>query len=290
MIAPYIFNILILICIYVILATSLNFALGYTGLLNLGHIAFFGIGAYASVLLVQAGIPYIIALPAAGVIAGFFGFLLILATRKIKGDYLALVTLGFSFVIHSVLLNWTSVTRGPLGIPGIPKPSILGFTISSGFIYFIFALIIAFITWFILNKIVNSPFGRLMQATRDDELGLRVLGKNTSMIKTKVLIISAFFAGIAGSLFAHHITFIDPASFSLQEIILVLTIVIVGGLASLRGSIFATIIILVIPEILRFLSLPGTIVGPARNMIYAVILVAILLWRPRGLFGRVDLN
>jgi len=285
-----ILNILILICIYVILSVSLNFALGYTGLLNLGHIAFFGIGAYTSVLLVQSGTPYIIAIASAGAMTSILGFLLIRATGRIKGDYLALATLGFNFVVYSILLNWNSVTRGPLGIPGIPKPSVFGLEISTNLSYFTFVLVIAIFTVIILNLIVRSSFGRLMQATRDDEIGLRVLGKNTFKIKTKVMMISAFFAGIAGSLFAHYIGFIDPANFSLQEIILVLTIVIVGGLASLKGSILATIIIIVIPELLRFLPLPSTILGPEQQMIYAAILVLILLWKPRGLLGRIDLE
>ncbi len=286
----YIIHLLIIVGIYVVLATSLNIALGYAGLLNLGHIAFFGIGAYTSALLVEGGAPFLVGFIAAGVMAGIFGYLLVLATGRLKGDYLALATLGFNFVIYSVLLNWTSLTRGPLGIPGIDKPVIFGLEIASNEMYLIFVSVVAVLVVYILHKIVSSPFGRLLQAARDDEVGLRVLGKNTFALKWKAMVISSFFAGIAGSLFAHYISYIDPSSFTLPEIILILTIVIVGGAASLKGSVVGAFVIILVPEALRFLSLPSSIVGPARQIFYALILIGILLYRPRGLFGRVDLT
>jgi len=290
MISAYLIHLLIVMGIYVILAISLNLALGFTGLVNFGHIAFFGIGAYASTLLVMAGVPFIIAFIAAGLFASLFGYLLVLATKKLKGDYFALATLGFSFVIYSLFLNLQSVTNGPLGIIGIPKPSFFGLTLNSNFSYLVFVLIIAFVSIYLINRIVKSSFGRLLGAVRDDEMGLRILGKNTSKIKYKAMAISAFFAGLAGSLFAHYITFIDPSSFYLGDIILILSIVIIGGLASIRGSIVATVLILLIPEILRFLALPSSIIGPMRQIIYALILILILIFRPKGLFGRVDLE
>jgi len=290
MISPYLTNLAVLILIYIILSVSLNLALGYTGLLNLGHVAFFAIGAYTSALLTKAGYPFVFAFIASGIVASLFGFLLVLATRRLKGDYLALATLGFSYVCYAVLLNWSSLTRGPLGIAGIIKPNIFGWQIHSTGEYAMYALIVCIISIMIMMWIVRSPFGRLMQALRDDELGLRVLGKNTYRIKLKVMGISAFFAGIAGSLFAHYLTYIDPSSFILSEIILMITIVIAGGLASIRGSIVATGIILLIPELLRFIQLPSSVLGPLRQMLYASILIIILMFRPRGIFGRVDLE
>ncbi|MFQ5621480.1 MAG: branched-chain amino acid ABC transporter permease [Candidatus Nanoarchaeia archaeon] len=287
---PYVVHLLVLVCIYVILSTSLDFALGHTGLMNLGHIAFFGIGAYTSVLLNMSGVPYPAALLAAGLFASVFGYFLVYATKNLKGDYLALATLGFNFVIYSILLNWTSLTRGPLGIPGIPKPNILGYVIKSNMQYLIFAAIICVVCVYILKRIAESPFGRLLHAARDDEVGLRVLGKDTSKLKYKAMMISAFFAGIAGSLFAHYITYIDPSSFTLTEIILVFTIVIVGGIASFKGNIVSTFIILLIPEALRFVNMPSSILGPMRQIVYAMILLLILLYKPRGLFGRIDLE
>jgi branched-chain amino acid transport system permease protein len=290
MISAYLLHLLIIIGIYIILVASLNLALGYTGLLNLGHVAFFAIGAYTSALLVKAGIPFLVAFLAAGLLAAIFGFLLVALTRKLKGDYLALATLAFVFVVVDVIVNWTSVTRGPLGIPGIMKPEFFGFVVQNSFAYFLFVWIVCGLSLLILWRIVVSPFGRLLQATRDDAIGLRVLGKSTFSLQWKAMAISAFFAGVAGSLYAHYITFIDPTSFMLTEVILLLTILIVGGIASLKGSVVATFVIILVPEGLRFLSLPSGIVGPLRQIFYAVILLGILLWRPRGLFGRVDLE
>ncbi|MBI5393481.1 branched-chain amino acid ABC transporter permease [Candidatus Woesearchaeota archaeon] len=290
MIEQYIMSVFIYVCIYIILTLSLNISLGYTGLINLGHIALFGIGAYSSTLLMMnLDLPFIISFLSAGIITSLFGLLLVFATKKLKGDYFALATLGFSFVIYSLLLNLVGLTRGPLGIPGIPKPSFFGITLTTTFSYLLFAIFITALCVFIIYKIVHSPFGRLLQATRDDEIGLRVLGKNTNLLKYKSMMISAFFAAIAGSLFAHYITFIDPTSFVLHEVILLLTMVIVGGIASFKGSIIAPFIIILIPELLRFLSIPSAILGPMRQIIYAFILLLILYYKPRGLFGRVDL-
>ncbi len=283
-------HVLILIFIYIILVVSLNLALGYTGLLNLGHVAFFGIGAYTSALLALEGLTYLAAMIAAGLFASVFGYLLVIATDRLKGDYLAMATLGFSFVVYSLLLNLGEITRGAMGIPGIPKPSILGITFLTNDEYLVFVFLICLISVFIMYRIVNSPFGKLLEATRDNAVCLRVLGKNTLSLKYKAMMISAFFAGISGSLYAHYITFIDPTSFYISELILVLTIVIVGGLASIKGSIVATTVIIYLPELLRLLEMPSSVMGPARQAIYALILIAILMIRPRGLFGKVDLE
>ena len=287
--SAYLIHLGILIGIYVILATSLNLAMGFTGLLNLGHIAFFGIGAYTSALLTMAGVPFIVAFFLAGILAALFGFLLVLATRNLKGDYLGLATLGFGFVVYSIFLNWTGLTRGPLGIPGIPKPSLLTWTIQSNTEYLFFVLLVTALTLLLLWILTGAPYGRVLEAVRDDEIAAKVLGKNVSKLKCQAMGISAFFAGIAGSLFAHYITYIDPSSFFLSDMVLLLTIVMIGGLASLRGSVVATVIILLIPEALRFVALPSSMIGSMRQMMYALLLIVILLYRPRGFSGRVDL-
>jgi len=290
MIDAYLIHLLILIGIYLILAISLQLAVGFTGLLNLGHIAFYAIGAYVSALLALSGWPFWTCFLLAGIVAMFFGFLLAIPTNKLKGDYLALATLAFTFVIYAITLNWTSLTRGPLGLPGIPKPNLLGFTFSSNISFLILTFTIALISYLIIRKITKSPFGKVLEATRDDELATRVLGKNTFKMKSYALGISAFFAGIAGSLYAHYITFIDPSSFTLLQLIPVLCIVIIGGLASLKGTIIATIILILLPEPLRFIGFPSSIVGPARQMIYALLLLLILIKKPRGLYGRIELE
>jgi branched-chain amino acid transport system permease protein len=290
MIEAYFIHLAILVGIYLILALSLQLALGYTGLINLGHIAFFAIGAYTSALLTLNGIPFIIAIILAGIISAFFGFLLSIPTNKLKGDYLALATLAFTFVVYAVTLNWTSLTRGPLGLPGIPKPSILGLSFSSNISFLILTIIIALAVYFIIKRLVDSPFGKVLEATRDNELATKVLGKNTFKIKSIALATSAFFAGIAGSLYAHYITYIDPSNFTIMQLIPILCIVIIGGLASLRGTIIATTILILLPEPLRFIGFPSSVVGPMRQIIYALILLLILIYRPKGFFGKVELE
>ena len=290
MIEAYFIHLAILVGIYLILALSLQLALGYTGLINLGHIAFFAVGAYVSALLTLNGTPFIIAIILAGIISAFFGFLLSIPTNKLKGDYLALATLAFTFVVYAVTLNWTSLTRGPLGLPGIPKPLIFGLSFSSNLSFLILTLIIVLAVYFIIKKLIDSPFGKVLEATRDNELATKVLGKNTFKIKSIALGTSAFFAGIAGSLYAHYITYIDPSSFTIMQLIPILCIVIIGGLASLKGTIIATIILILLPEPLRFIGFPSSVVGPMRQIIYALILLLILIYRPKGFFGKVELE
>jgi len=290
MFTAYLIHLLILIGIYLILALALQIALGFSGLLNLGHIAFYCIGAYTSALLASAGWPWWLCFVSAGLLAMFFGFLLSLPTNKLKGDYLALATLGFSFVIYAIALNWVGLTRGPLGLPGIPKPEILGINFSSNLSFLILVLFINLLVYLLVRRIVNSPFGKAMQATRDDELAAKVLGKNTFKIKTISLMISAFFAGLAGSLYASYITFIDPSSFTLMQLIPIFCIVIIGGLASLKGTAIACVILVLLPEPLRFIGFPSSVVGPMRQIIYALLLLLILIYRPKGFYGQVELE
>ena len=290
MFSAYLIHLSILICIYIILAISLQLAVGFTGLLNLGHIAFYAIGAYTSALLALAGYPFWFCILAAGIMAMIFGFLLSLPINKIKGDYLALATMGFSFVVYAVLLNWTDLTNGPLGLPGIPKPQLFNFDFSQNYNFLILAAVIALISYIIIKLITISPFGKVLESIRDNEQAAKILGKNTFKMKVYAMVISAFFAGIAGSLYAYYITYIDPSSFTIMELIPVLSIVIVGGLASLEGTIVAAVILTLLPEPLRFIGFPSSIVGPARQIIYALFLLLILISKPKGFYGRVKLE
>ena len=286
MIEAYILHLLVLICIYAILAMSLNFAMGVTGLLNIGHVAFYAIGAYTSALLaVKLGVPMWAGLLLGGLLAALAGILLSLPTRKLRGDYLALATLGFAVIMEAVLKNWMSLTNGPMGVPSIPKPSLFGVELSSAIYYLILVLIFVAITYFFIKYLTDSPFGRVLKAIRDDELVAKALGKNTPKFKMIALAISAFFAGIAGSLFAHYISFIDPTGFTVMESILIISMIIVGGLGSIEGSILGTIIILILPEPLRFLPLPSYAIGALRQLLYAGLLILLLIIRPRGLLG-----
>lgn len=275
---------------FTILIVSLNLALGYAGILNLGHVAFFAIGAYTSAILTGMGVPFLLAFGCSALVAGFFGCILTALTARLKGDYVALATLGFSFVAISVITNWRSLTRGPYGIAGIDKPEVFGWQIVTNNHYFVLTFIVAAISVYKIYRIVNSRYGKLLEALRDDAIGLQALGKNIFKLKYQAMMISAAFAGVAGSLFAHYITYIHPTNFFLADIILMLSIVIVGGLASVRGSVIATALLILLTESIRFIDLPSAILGPSRLIIYSVVLLIILMYRPRGLFGRIDLS
>jgi len=286
MVLPYFENLIILGSIFSILTVGLNVSMGYTGLFNLGHAAFFAIGAYVSALLVLGlGFPFWVALLCAALFAAFFGFLLGFPTLKLRGDYLALGTLGFAFIVEAILKNWTDVTRGPLGIPGIPRPEIFGFKFAGIDSYLLLSLVFLAITIASTHRIVNSPFGRVLKSIREDEVAAETLGKNVFRYKMIALAFSAFFAGIAGSLYAHYITFIDPTSFSFPVLILLLSAVVIGGTASIKGSVVGAFLLILLPEPLRFIGLPSSIVGTGRQIIYAIILLLIILKRPEGLFG-----
>lgn len=286
----YFTHLLVLIGIYVILATSLNLTLGFSGFLNLGHIAFFGVGAYTSALLTKAGVPYIWAFLCAGLLAAVAGFILMTIVQRLKGDFLAMAALTFVFVVYSVLLNWTSFTRGALGIPGIAHPSLFGYVIHTQTQYLVFTWIVAVIVIFLIYLMTHSRFGKLLEGVRDDQVGLAAFGKPVPRIKYYSMTISALFAGFAGSVFAHYLSYIDPSTFFINDIVILFTIVKVGGLASTKGSVVATFLILLLPELLRFLPIPASMIGPLRQVFYSLVLIGILMWRPRGLFGKVSLS
>ena len=204
---------------------------------------------------------------------------------RLRGDYLAIATLGFGEIIRSVMKNWTSLTRGPLGIPGIPKPKILGLTFSSSEMYLLLSIIIMLIVVIIVWRIVHSPFGRVLRAIREDDVGAMTLGKNIVKYKLLALSVGACFAGVAGSMYAHYITFIDPSSFTLLETVLMLSMVVLGGLGSINGSVIGAILLVLLPEPLRFLSLPSYMMAAMRQIIYSIILISLILFRPEGLLG-----
>ncbi len=283
----YLLHILVIAGIYIILALSLNLILGYTGLPALGHVAFSCVGAYVSALLaLNYGISPWIGLLIGAIAASLVGAVIAFPSLRLKGDYLALATFGFAVIVYSIAKNWVAVTRGPLGLPGIPTFSIGGFQLSSIWSYLILVALFVSLTAFFLTRVVNSPFGRILKGIREDEIATESLGKNVNRHKVLVFMIGAFFAGIAGSLYAHYITFIDPSSFTIMESITILLMVVFGGMGSIRGSFVGAAILVILPEMLRFLGMPSSIAAPMRQMIYGLLLVLLMLKRPQGILGR----
>ena len=282
----YLLHILLIAGIYVILTLSLNLIVGYTGLPALGHAAFSCIGAYTSSLLaLNMGLSPWIGLMIGACIAALSGAVIGYPAVRLKGDYLALATFGLGVIVYSIAKNWVSLTRGPMGLPGIPGFSVFGFQLSEIWSYLLLVFVFVILTIFVVNRIVDSPFGRILRSIREDEIASEALGKDTTKHKLLVFIIGAFFAGIAGSLYAHYITFIDPSSFTVMESITILLMVIFGGMGSISGSIAGAVILVIFPELLRFLGMPSAIAAPMRQMIYGLLLIVLMLKRPQGIMG-----
>jgi ABC-type branched-subunit amino acid transport system permease subunit len=282
----YLIHTLTLIAIYMIVVLAYAIPVGYTGLLNLGHVGLFAIGAYTAAILITKGISFWLALPAAAALAGVVGFLLALPSRKIKGDYYALMTLGFIFVVNAVLLNWQSVTEGPFGIRGIARPE--GF--QSPMAFLMLALVCAGVIALVVSRIAHSPFGKALEAVRDDELVAESLGKPTGKLKIAALTISAVLVGIAGALFAPFLQFINPQIFWIDVAVLVLAMIVVGGLASFYGAILGTVVIFAFLEGTRFLPFSPDLTGALRLMVLALLILFVVLVRPKGIMGRAQLE
>lgn len=290
--------------IWAILAVSLNLVVGYTGLLSVGHIGFFGIGAYAMAILTSDaayeqlrteaiptfGLPFFAALPVSVILAGLAAIVVGIVFNRFRDDIYVLVSFGFAIISFNVFLNWRGLTRGAFGIHDIQRPAIFGWTLDGELEFLAFVLvflaIIVIVSWFF----VTSSFGRVLTAIREDEQAVEVFGYRATQYKLAVWVISAMMAGLAGGLFASWITFVDPNSFILLESILLVSIVILGGLASIWGSILGAMAFVLLEEGMRFLPfIPTEYIGQARQAVLGILLVLLMLFRPQGLLGRYKL-
>lgn len=286
----YFLHLGIVFSIYFILVLAGNLSLGFGGLFNfsLPGIALFG-GYISSLLSLKLGFNFIGSFITSLIGGYILGVFLSQITAKLKGDYLALVTFGFSFIIFTIALNWEGLTRGALGLPGIEKPNFFGFFIDKLHEIFIFYGLIALLSYLFLEKLNSSPIGRIIQALRDDELALASLGRDTTKIKNLILGLSGLFSALAGSLYAHYFNYLDPYSFGLGDLIFILSALFLGGLASNRGVFVGTLILLILPEVLRFFYLPSFLIGSLRQILYAVMLVSIIWFRPKGISGKIEI-
>jgi len=268
----YFSGILVIAWINVILAVSLNLINGFTGQFSLGHAGFMAVGAYASGLLtIYLDWPFPIVLIIAGLISALIGLLIGLPTLRLRGDYLAIATLGFGEIVRVVLLN-LRITGGPRGLGGIaPKTT------------FFSAEVVAIITVVVISNIIRSSHGRALVAIREDEIAAEAMGIDTTKYKVLAFSVGAAFAGIAGGLFAHHQMFIDPRSFTFQRSIEILVMVVLGGLGSITGSIVAAVVLTILPEALRGMA-------QYRMIVYSLLLIGLMLVRPQGLFGTKELR
>jgi len=273
----YILHLFIFISIYTLLSQSLSLTAGFSGLISLAHVGFYGIGAYtAAILSVNYSVPFLVVLLLAMLLTGLIAIVVSTISLRTVDDYFIIITLGIQVAIFSVMNNWQGLTRGPLGIPGIPSIKILGFSFDDKISFLLLSLFFVSIVWFFLNNITRSPFGRVLIALSEDEIFTKSLGKNVYKAKVISFTISAMFASIAGVLYAHYISYIDPTSFTINESIFILSIVIIGGVRNLLKIAFATAFLVLLPEALRFVGMPNNIAANMRQIIYGVVLIMVI--------------
>ncbi len=288
-----------LVLIYIMLGLGLNIVVGFAGLLDLGFVGFYAVGAYTYALLYHwAGWGFWEALPLAGAMSAMFGFVLGFPVLRLRGDYLAIVTLGFGEIIRLLLINLYSFTGGPDGISGIPKPTVFGFPMlrrapegqttfhdlvgwnfdtQDVIIYlYLMALALALFTLFVSTRVIRMPIGRAWEALREDEIACRSLGLNPTRIKLSAFTMGAMFAGFGGAFFAARQGLVNPESFTFMESALILAIVVLGGMGSQVGVILAAILLTVVPEIAREFA-------EYRMLVFGLVMVVMMLWRPQGL-------
>jgi branched-chain amino acid transport system permease protein len=282
----YLLHILILIGIYVILSVSLNLIAGYAGLLSIAHAAFYGVGAYVAALMaLNLHSTFLVNIICAVIVSGLLGALVGIPSLRIRDDYFVIATFAFQVITFSILNNWVSFTGGPMGLPGIPQPTIFGLQVSSHLGFLIFIALFCALTLWVTRRIVRSPFGRVLKAIREDEVFAQTAGKNVAAYKIIVFVVGAGMAAVAGVMYAYYISFIDPTSFTVMESIFIISIVIIGGTGSLWGPVAGAVVLVLLPELLRFLGLPSSVAANLRQIIYGGLLVAFMMWRPRGFLG-----
>lgn len=282
----YLLHLVIIIGIYSILAYSLNLVIGFGGLLSLCQGAFYGIGAYAFTLLgTQLGLSFIPACGLAIIGTGAIAVLLGMTALRFRGDSFVLVTLGFQMIVFTVLHNWVSLTNGPYGISGIERPILLGWHVDELTEYTALVAILALLALLVLFRLYDSPFGLAMKALRDNEQAAEALGKPAFRYHLRAFAVSGALAACAGSLYAAYVTYIDPTSFQLSESIFLMVVLLLGGAGNRIGPIVGVLVMVLLPEALRLLGLPDTIAPNVRQMLYGLVLVLLMYYRPTGIAG-----
>lgn len=302
----YIIHLIIIIAIYIPLALSLDLVVGHTGILSITHAAFYGLGAYATAILTKFyNYNFFTSMLMGMILSALIAIAISYSLKKVRGDYYSLASIGLAVIVYTLFMNLDSVTHGPFGIFGIARPSIplsiftenintvSGFTksyiFSSNISFLLLATFISMAITFLIYKIKGTHFIRVLHAIREDEQALSTFNYNVNNYKMAVFALAAAIASVSGSLYAAYISFIDPTSFTVNESIFLLTIIILGGLASMRGVIYGVIALTLLPEILRFIGLPNEIAAQTRVLLYGMALIYLMYKRPVGMLGKYSL-
>ena len=282
----YVLHILVMVCLYSILATSFNLLIGFAGLFALSQAAFYAFGAYATAILsVKLGLAFPLPLTAAILFTAAVGILVALPAIRISGDYLVIVTLALQVIALAVIVNWHGLTGGPDGIRGVAPLHFLGLPLDTPRRFLPVAALAAAAGFLIAWRLAHSPFGRALRAMRENEAGAEAVGKNLLYMKVVVFAFSAGLAAVAGSLYAHYFTYVGADGFTIEQTIYILAMVILGGTGNLWGSVAGAAILVVLPDALQFIHLPVEIADKSRLVIYGVLLMAVLRFRPQGLLA-----
>lgn len=270
----YILHLIILILLYNMLTQSLVLTSGYSGLLSLAHAGFYGIGAYVSAILsVKYGVSFFLSLPLAMLSSGLIAVIVSTIALRTVDDYFIIITLGIQVIAFSIMNNVMSLTNGPLGISGIPSISLFGASIDNKLSILFLILIISGLVYYVINNITKSPFGRILISISQDEIFTKSLGKNVYAAKIISFAMGAMLAAIPGALYAHYVSYIDPSSFTVNESIFILSIVIIGGSKNLCKVSLATVLLILLPELLRFIGMSGNMAANVKQILYGSALV-----------------
>src|ERR1700710_1384105 len=276
-----------LAAIYVLLGLSTNLLVGIAGIFSVSQAAVFGVGAYiVSYLLMNDITSFLPAMVVAAVFCVLLNVLVTLPALRVSGDYFVVTSFGIQLLATAIFTNWTAGTGGANGLPGIPPPDLAGKALEERWQVVTLCVAGMALGYLIFWLVMRAPFGRLLRAIREDEVAVAAAGKSVLRAKVSAAALAGAFAGTAGGLYATFLSFIDPSSFDLDASILLLTMVVVGGARTLAGSIIGPFLLLALPQILTLVEIPSTVAAAARQLLYGLLLIAFMLFRPQGLAGR----
>jgi branched-chain amino acid transport system permease protein len=288
----YILNLLILVAISGIIATSLNFIIGYAGIYSMAHAAFFGVAAYTGALIaMHLSTSLLVAIPAAMALCAVLSLVISMPSLRVRGDYFVVASLGLQMIAFTVFSEWKEVTGGIGGLTGVPVATLFGFPLRSLESFFAVSLACLAATIGLVYLLVNTSFGRSLKAIRDNEVAAATFGKNPIIIKTIAVAISTALCGIAGVLYAFHIAFVNPESFTVDASVLVMAMIIIGGTGTVFGPILGALIIHLLPAGLTYLTfLPARDLASLQQILYGAAMVLLMIYRPSGIIGRANIK
>lgn len=284
----YLLSLAVFATIYTVAALSLNLLIGHAGIFSVAHATFFGIGAYATAILTTRSIGlFPVAMVLGAIVAGGVGWVFARATLRVSGDYMVVASFALLVIFNQVFTNWTSVTGGGAGLPAIPRPGLVdGELLGSNVWFCLLCIAVAAVTYFVSYRLVHSPLGRVLRALREDENAAASLGKFVRRFRAVVFTVSSAMAAVAGSLYAHYMSYVSPLDFTVQVTVLILTMVIVAGTTRLWAVPLAAVLVMAITDGVRYVELPAQIAPGAQQILYGLLLLLFAVLLPQGLFGR----